>query len=245
VRSTLILHLGRAKVTHRSTGSTSRPGRGRRFRQITVTYRLERLRGSAVADVRALSDPGECGPFDACGLSGAITIAPGPARGGFFSLFAGASAARPERDLLAAVGLGANGNPAGIGVFGGGIQRVRGTVTAALDEGAACRDQAGLSAVAVQLGSRAGSLLVSLSPQSSRAVDPLRTRCPGPELGQHELASATLSRGALHGQVVTVALDGNAFGDGPYRVRTRSTLILTLRRVRVRTATYRVPSPPS
>jgi hypothetical protein len=80
---------------------------------------------------------------------------------------------------------------------------------------------------------------------STSGTDPLRTRCPGPELGQHALTSATLPRGALRRQAVTVALKGNAFGDGPYRVRTRSTMTLTLRRVRVRTLTYRIPSPPS
>lgn len=214
------------------------------FRQITVIYRVQRLRGSAVADVRTLSDPGECGPFDACGLNGVITITPGSVRGGSFTLFAAASAARRERDLLAAVGLSANGNPAGIGVFGGGGAAVRGTITADLNQGVACRDQARLAAVAAQLRSRAAGLLVSLSPQSSRAVDPLRTRCPGPNLGQHAFTSSTLRRGALRGRLLTVALHGNSFGDGPYRVRTRSTLILTLRRVRVRVLTYRVPSPP-
>jgi hypothetical protein len=83
-----------------------------------------------VADVRALSDPGECGPFDACGLGGGITVAPGAARGGSVSLFASASATRPGRDLLAAVGLSAHGNPAGIGgtlaaVAGAGAQSSR------------------------------------------------------------------------------------------------------------------------
>jgi acetoacetate decarboxylase len=33
----------------------------------------------------------------------------------------------------------------------------------------------------------------------------------------------------------TVTLHGNAFGDGPYRVTTRSTLNLTLRRTKVTT----------
>ncbi|HEX3830338.1 MAG TPA: hypothetical protein VHW04_00135 [Solirubrobacteraceae bacterium] len=64
-------------------------------------------------------------------------------------------------------------------------------------------------------------------------------------MGQHALTRAALSRGALRRQVVTVALKGNAFGDGPYRLRTRSTMTLTLRRVRVRILTYRMPSPPS
>jgi hypothetical protein len=247
VRSTVVLRLGRARAAHPShpVPAPSAPGHGQRIRAITVTYRVERLRGSAVADVRTLADPGQCGPFDACGLSGAITMAPGSAHGGSVSLFAEASAARPRRDLLAAVGLSTHGNPARIGVAGGGEQSLHGTVAADLQQGGECRDQTRLSAASIQLQSHAGGLLLSLSPVSASGTDPLRTRCPGPELGQHALTSATLPRGALRRQVVTVPLTGNAFGDGPYRVRTRSTMILTLRRVRVRTLTYRVPSPPS
>lgn len=248
VRSTLVLHLGRAKETHGptvSTGSPLGPGRGHPIRQVSVTYHLERLVGNAVADVRTSSDFGECGPFDACGLSGGITIAPLAARGGSLTLAAGASTARPRRDLLAALGLSETGNATGIGVFGGGDERLRGTVTADLNQGSPCRDQAGVSGASVLLQSQAGRLLVSLSLQSLQAVDPLRTRCPGPELGQHALALSTLPRGALHRRVVTVALHGNEFSDGPYRVRTRSTLMLTLRRVRVAVHTFRVPSPPS
>ena len=245
VRSTLVLHLGRAKISHPPTRSRSSIPHGRRFTDLSVTYRVERLRGGAVAAVRTLSDPGECGPFDACGLSGTITMAPGVAHGGSVSFSASAFATRPRRDLLAAVGLSAHGNPAGIGVGGAGEQSLHGTLTADLRQDGECRDQTRLSAATVQLQGHDGRLLVSLSPVSTQAPDPLRTRCPGPELGQHALALATLPRRALHGRVVTVALHGNAFGDGPYRVRTRSTLILTLRRVRVRTQTFQVPSPPS
>ena len=64
-------------------------------------------------------------------------------------------------------------------------------------------------------------------------------------MGQHALALATLTRSALRRRVLTVALRGNSFGDGPYRVRTRSTLLLTLRRVRVAVHIFRAPSPPS
>jgi hypothetical protein len=248
VRSTVVLRLGHARATHPSPPVPAPPsaaGRGKRITAITVTYRVERLRGSAVTDVRTLTDPGQCGPFDACGLGGAITMAPAPAHGGSVSLFAETSAARPRRDLLAAVGLSTHGNPARIGVAGAGEQSLHGTVAADLHQGGACRDQTRLSAASLQLQSHAGGLLMSLSPVSTPGTDPLRTRCPGPELGQHALTSATLPRGALRRQVVTLALKGNAFGDGPYRVRTRSTMTVTLRRVRVRTLTYRIPSPPS
>jgi hypothetical protein len=247
VRSTLVLRLGRARASHPSqpVPVPSGPGRAKQIRSIVVTYRVERLRGSAVADVRALADPGECGPFDACGLSGAITMAPGAARGGTVALFASASATRPQRDLLAAVGLGAHGNPAGIGVEGGGGTGLAGTVAADLSQDGECRDETRVSGALVQVQSHAGHVLISLSPQSTQSTDPLRTRCPGPDLGEHALVVSTLTHSALHGRVVTVALHGNSFSDGPYRIQTRSTMVLTLRRVRVDAHTFRAPSPPT
>lgn len=245
VRSNLVLRLARPRTTHRSSRLPPGTRRSRPMRSITVNYRLQNLRGSAVADVRALSDPGECGPFDACGLSGVITTDPGAARGGFFSVSASTSAARPRRDLLAAVGLSARGNPAGIGVFGGGEAQLRGTVAADLRQEGECRDQTRLTGGSLQLGVHAGGLGVSFASLSSQAADSLRTRCPGPDLGQHVLARSTLARTALRRRLLTVALqDGARFSDGPYVVRTRSSLVLTLRRVSVKTQTYREPLPP-
>jgi hypothetical protein len=58
VRSTLVLRLGRAKTTDRLNQPPSGAGHGRRIRNITVTYRVERLRGSAVA--ADLRQNGEC-----------------------------------------------------------------------------------------------------------------------------------------------------------------------------------------
>jgi hypothetical protein len=247
VRSTVVLRLGRARASHPSqtVPVPSGPERGKQIRSVVVTYRVERLRGSAVTEVHALSDPGECGPFDACGLSGTVTMAPGVARGGTVSLFASAFATRPQRDLLAAVGLGAHGNPAGIGVEGGGGTALHGTVAADLSQDGQCRDETRVSAASVQVQSHAGHVIISLSPQSTQATDPLRTRCPGPDLGEQALVVSTLTHSALHGRVVTVMLHGNSFSDGPYRVRTRSTLVLTLRRVRVDVRTFRAPSPPT
>jgi hypothetical protein len=69
VRSTLVLRLGRAKAVPHSQGSPV-PTSGQRTRIVNVTYRVQRLRGTAVADIRASSDAAVCGPLDACGLSG-------------------------------------------------------------------------------------------------------------------------------------------------------------------------------
>ncbi|MFZ0089781.1 MAG: hypothetical protein WAL63_09765 [Solirubrobacteraceae bacterium] len=44
---------------------------------------------------------------------------------------------------------------------------------------------------------------------------------------------------------MTLALSRSAFKDRTYRVRTTSTLVLTLRRTRITTQTYAVPTPPA
>jgi hypothetical protein len=113
-----------------------------------------------------------------------------------------------------------------------------------LAQGGVCRDVTRVSHTQLGLDVRRGRLRVSLSPAESQAADPLRTRCPGPDLGQHVLTSATLPRSALRRRTLTVSLHGNSFTDGPYTVRTRSTVMLTLRRVRVRTQVFRLPSAP-
>jgi hypothetical protein len=242
-RSTVVLRLGRARTMHplqRSPASKS----GQRMRLVTVTYRVQRLTGSAVSEISASADAAQCGPLDACGLSGTIGFTPGAARGGSVYLTASAPARRPPRDSLAAVGLGAGGNPGGIAVGGGGDARVRGAVVADLAQGEVCRDLTRVSDTQLALDVHAGRLRVSLSPAQSQAADPLRTRCPGPELGQHVLTSTTLPRNALRRRTLTVSLHGNSFTDGPYRVTARSALVLTLRRLRVRTQIFRLPSAP-
>jgi hypothetical protein len=186
-----------------------------------------------------------CGPFDACGLSGTIDVSPGTLRGGSVYLSANAPARRPLRDLLAAVGLGPGQNRSGIAALGGGSAHLHGAIVADLTQTQQCRDATAVSEAQVLLEARGDRLQVSLSPAQSQAADPLRTRCPGPDLGDNTLTSATLPRSALRRRTLTVALHGRPFCDGPYALRTRSTLVLTLRRGRMSTQTYRLPSAPS
>ncbi|HTU30354.1 MAG TPA: hypothetical protein VMF07_13305, partial [Solirubrobacteraceae bacterium] len=69
-----------------------------------------------------------------------------------------------------------------------------------------------------------------LAPSDSQAADPLRTRCPGPDLGSHVFVAARVPASVLRRRAFTANLRGRAFSDGPYRVSTRSTLAVTLRR---------------
>lgn len=234
VQSTIVFVLG---PPHRSPGSggSSPPPGARRSRLTEVTYRVTHVGGSAIAAVRASAVAAVCGPFDACGLQGVINVTPGITSGGSVYLTAIAPLRRPERDLLTALGVASNGNPAGIGVQGGGDTSLRGEITADLTQGTACRDQARLRQTGLGLRVRADRLQVSVSPAISQAADPLRTRCPGPELGSHQLTRASVALSVLRHPSFTVALRGGSFGDGPYRVTTRSTLTITLRRTAVKT----------
>jgi len=69
---------------------------------------------------------------------------------------------------------------------------LHGEVTADLTQGSACHDHAPLRQTSIRLRQRAGRLDVSISPAMSQAGDPLRTRCPGPELGSHALTSGSV-----------------------------------------------------
>jgi hypothetical protein len=237
VRSTIVLALGRTRRSSGSAGS-SLPQGVTRLRLAQVMYRVTRLDGSAVAVVRSSVLAASCGPFDACGLAGAIDVTPGTLSEGSVSLIATAALRRSKRDLLAALGVANGGNPSGLSVQGGGDASLHhGEVIADLTQGSAsaCRDQTRLRQAGIQLRQRAGRLEISVSPSASQAGDPLRTRCPGPELGSHQLVSASVPLSALRHPTLTVALHGGSFSDGPYRVTTRSTLTLTLRRAGIKT----------
>ena len=234
VDSTIVLTLGRPQRGPRSGLTTPPPG-GKRSRLVEVAYRVTRLGGSAVAAVSSSPVAATCGPFDACGLGGAIDVAPGTARHSSINLTAMAPLRRPERDVLTALGVGRGGDRSGIAVVGAGEVAVDGEVAADLTQGGACRDQAAVHRLEVVLAERAHRLRLAISPIASQAGDPLRTRCPGPDLGPHQLTSASLPLSVLRRRSFTATLRGGSFRDGPYRVTTQSTLTVTLRRGRVTT----------
>jgi hypothetical protein len=63
----------------------------------------------------------------------------------------------------------------------------------------------------------------------------LRTRCPGPALGSHQLTSVSLPLTVLRQPTFTATFAGDSFSNGPYLVSTRSSFTVTLRRTRVTT----------
>lgn len=232
VRSTVVVTLGRP---HRQARSPTRAPPGVTPQHYAeVVYRIVGFHGQAVSDVRASANPAICGPFDACGLAGTITVSPGLHRGGTVFLSALAPVRRPVKDLLTALGVARDGNPAGIRIGGFGAVRARGQLVAALTQAGTCRDQVRISQLEVELSRRAGRLLASISPAASQAADPLRTRCPGPDIGNHALVRGSLPLAVLHRRQFTVRLTAGGFRNGPYRVTTRSSFVVTLRREHVR-----------
>ncbi len=210
VRSTMTLSLG---VPTDVTKQVHSAAATRRLRTISVTYRVQSLRGAAVSALRTSSDPGSCGPLDACGLTGTLALTPGRARGGSLNLVAFVPATRPKRDLLAAVGLSSTGNPSGIQVLGSGSVRFGGALTESVSQGLGCQDSTRVRGAELNLDPGPAGLPSRWRRRPRTAIDPLRTRCPGPDLGQNALAGATLApqrsaRAHRHGRLSRPALHG-------------------------------------
>jgi hypothetical protein len=153
-----------------------------------------------------------------------------------FEISAFAPARRPFRDLLAALGLSRRGNPRGVDVLGIGLWPDAGTVTGtARQPGTSCRDRVRLvsGAIAFRIGSK--KRIEAAYAPLSEALDPLRTRCPGPVLGSR-LAAATdfLSARTLGHRRLALALTrSTAFVDHGYRVRVKPEISLILLRTGV------------
>ncbi len=201
VVSTVQLALGAARTQPEHV--TSPPG-SQPTRLETVRYAVSASGRGAVAAVSTAGTA--CGGLDACGLAGTISLAPrfGASAGAF--LTASSVKERSVRDLLTALGVDTGGDTSGITVNGAG-DASGGTVTAKLRQaGATCTDRVELDQTGVLLRVRAGRLVISVDPETTQAVDPLRTRCPGPALAGHTFSSASLPATILRQARFTVQL---------------------------------------
>jgi hypothetical protein len=227
VASTLVLTLGRAQRERQTSSVPPGARHARTFRSASVQYRIARLTGDAVVSVMSATTPAACGPFDACGLGGTLTVSPGTSAGGSTLLTA-------ENTKLSVGALRAElrgAGPPAARLIGYGSADVHGTVQADLTQsGNTCSDSVAVRRFTVRLARRGHWLGVSLAPLESQAADPLRTRCPGPDLGSGILAATRLPATVLGRPAFTAILHGVPFTDGPYRATTDSTFALTLRR---------------
>jgi hypothetical protein len=173
IQSTLAVRLGRpGRIQAQATNR-----RSRRYRVLTIGYHA-RLRGSVTERFAGAGLSAECGPLGACGLTGTATVRPSSAIGAA-AVTAFAPASRPERDLLAAVGLSRTGDPTGVSVTGSAQWRNGGTVATAVAQGTlVCHDSAsagGASVLMIVSRRRLGAAYLA-----TRFGEGAVSRCPGP-----------------------------------------------------------------
>jgi hypothetical protein len=215
-----------------------------RHRALDVTYRVERVSGRVVAGVRGLADPDLCGPLDACGLMGSVTVSTS-ASAGEAHVNALASIRHSRRDLRRAVGLSPGPRPRGVSVSGFGVLQQQGTVTSDLTRAGApdCSDSEPVTGPGSLLldftGNRAFARYGSGGDAFGGLGDPLHTRCPGPGIADvvpsGALASATVPLRAFGDRRLTLRLtQGSAYGADGYSGRTHPDVTMVLRRTHVR-----------
>jgi hypothetical protein len=243
VHSTVVLHVGRTQRVAADGQSGEEPrGRTRKRRRLDVRYRVERVYGQVGTDVEGLADPDLCGPLDACGLLGTVTLAPRATSGEAF-LEAEGSVRRSSRDLRRALGLLPGPRRAGVRTYGYATwEEDFGSTTSALTRAGAadCRDSAPVTG--------GGSVDLRVSAAGVRAdygvgaeaggVDPLRTRCPGPGIADvahsRPLASGTVPLSAFRHRRVTLRLTrGTGFSSDGYSGHSSADMTVVLRRVGV------------
>jgi hypothetical protein len=241
LHSTLVMHIGRGVVVNQGPQPTG-PTVTRRRRTLAVSYRVDQVSGQVVTAVSGLADPDLCGPLDACGLMGSVTVAPSASSGEAY-VFADASARHPWSDLRRAVGLSPGRPPRGVSTFGVvNWTRDAGTVTSDLsrDGARACTDSVPLSAGGNVLlrfwrsGVRAwyGGLDLSLA-------DLLATRCPGPLIADvapsGAMATGKVPLRTFGARQVTLRLaKGRAYSSDGYHGTTRPDLTLVMHRTQVK-----------
>jgi hypothetical protein len=241
IRSTIVIHLGRlGRLTKLSAG---RIRAGKRYRQVTVTYRA-RVDGLLTARFRGASDPAICGPLGSCGAVGSVELAP-RVRNGRAALTLYAPLSEPLARVLATVGLGRAPNlgrpvAAGFLAWTGG-----GAIREGMVQGAArCRDSDSMRGGELILGAGKGRFVgeylaagLDVGGGSFSGTD-----CPGPGGGYALLASGRTPSSVLSRRTVTLTLDtGSRFEDYGYRVVVTPRVTLTLTRLRAHATVVTVP----
>jgi hypothetical protein len=232
--STIELDVGKMRARRARTRSPRRPPRAPRppIRTVQLEYRVTDVTGSAPFDM--VADPRTCAPLDACGLSGSVTITPGPAEG---EAYLYAYGRMPKADLRRALGLAPGPVPRGARIYGYvELEKGAGSVGAALERDGtpACRDARPLRQGTLELDVRDSKLRATLG-GGGFGADLLATRCPGPvggDLGRgRHLASGTVPMSAIGRRRLTLRLDrGTSLTTPGFQVRSRPSVTIELER---------------
>jgi hypothetical protein len=132
---------------------------------------------------------------------------------------------------LTALGLSHRGDANGIEVIGE-LRPTTDVSTSSRQSDLLCHDGRSAGPTLIVISGSAGRLKASYG--SVFEGDPLRTSCPGPALGLHSLASATLSPGALASPRPTLSLTRpKSYDDHGYVVHLVPDISLSLTRERI------------
>jgi hypothetical protein len=210
-----------------------------RRRALDVTYRIESVSGQVSTDVNGLADPDLCGPLDACGLMGSVTVAPS-ASFGELEIGARASMRHSRRDLRRALGLQGGPRARGVMRFGYASWEEHGTLRSDLTRDGVpdCTDGAPLSSGGALDLSYSGKRLDASYAGDVFGGDLLRTRCPGPGIvdvaRDGGLAAAKVPLTAFRKSRITLRLAGGiAYAGDGYSGRSHPDMTVVLRRTRV------------
>jgi hypothetical protein len=108
--------------------------------------------------------------------------------------------------------------------------RDRGTTVARIHGIGFCSDRIDLNGLQLNISIGRARTRIGFVPHSG-SIDPLRTHCPGPMLGERSLATASLPTGVFAQHQFTVHIRrGTSFRDRAYRIKTASSLAVTLTR---------------
>lgn len=254
VSSTVVLERTSRRLAD-EPGSRSRPSRRSEddglVRAAAVNVSLAVAGGPAVlrTGYRGAADP-FCAGLDACGLTGEHLLRVAPGRRGTLQLFAFVRASalrgrRSERAVLAALRAGRlRAGESSVSL----PRRATATATArASRNGApACSDGGEVPMPELRAEVRAGALALRLGALEfdDFALDPLRTRCPGPALSDFaggDLATAAVPLARLTRRRLDVRLRRPPALPGAYAVTARGAVPLSLRLRSVSVHFLRVP----
>jgi hypothetical protein len=231
VESTVVAHVGRRRPPERDN---HRAPPGKPYRELNVTYSVERVDGTVAA---AFAGGELCDELGSCGDAGTWLLRPGQTHGTVTTrVFA--PLARPPRDLLTAAGLETGGDTHRLQFYGSGNWSSRSAaLTASVTRAGRqiCADTRRTGGGAVQLEGSGQSVRVTLLALD----DPLRTSCPGPALADgfagSPLATGTIPLRSLGKRRVVVPLRrGSSVTTDGWAGTTRPSLTLVLRRNHLR-----------
>jgi hypothetical protein len=248
LHSTVVVKVGagtREPLNNGSNGSGLPPGEHKvRERELTAEYRVERVSGTVVTSVRGSDDPDLCGPLDACGITGSVTVTP-TASTGLATIRAIGSARRSPAELRRALGLSRGPRPRGVQRFGDVFwERDRGRVVSDLtrDGAPACSDSVPIvGGGGLNLAFSGRRLKADYGTEGFGVTDLMRTRCPGPGGldAPSDFATASFPIGILRHRRITLHLTrGARYSSAGYSGRTSPDVTVVLRRTRVRSSVF-------